>query len=63
MKLISEEKLGRVFVALDADASVTREVIAAAEEKRIPISYIESMKRLGKQFGIDTGASCAGVLS
>lgn len=62
LAMIDEGVLERVFVALDADAFVTREVIEAAENKNIPISYVESMKRLGRQFGIDIGAACAGVL-
>ncbi len=62
LTMIEAGKLARVFIALDADAYVTRDVIEAAEEQSVPISYVESMKRLGKGFGIDIGAACAGVL-
>lgn len=52
-----------VFVALDADAAVTRDVVAAAQARNLEIVYVDSMAALGKACGIDVGAAAAAILA
>lgn len=62
LKLMQEGSLTEVFLAEDADLFVTKEIEELASEKEIQITKVESMKKLGKQFGISVGAAAAGLL-
>ncbi|MCP8618052.1 50S ribosomal protein L7ae-like protein [Salirhabdus salicampi] len=50
-----------VVIANDADRQVTSRVIHLAEDLGIPISYVDSMKKLGKSCGIDVGAATVAI--
>ncbi len=51
-----------VYVARDADESVTRDVLIAARARNIEVIFVESMVSLGKACGIDVGAATAAIL-
>ena len=61
-KALMEDKIYQLYVAGDADQFVLRGVIEAAHLKNIDINYVDSMKKLGKDCGIDVGATTVGVL-
>ena len=61
-KAILDDEIERLFIAEDADKFVLRNIIETAELKGIHIEYVDSMKRLGKDCGIDVGAATVGVL-
>lgn len=51
-----------VFVALDADPRITESVFLTAEEAGVPITKVDSMKKLGKACGIDVGATTVAII-
>lgn len=46
-----------LYVAKDADHKLITSLIKVAEENRVEVKYIETMKELGKLCGIDVGAA------
>ncbi|PID82224.1 MAG: 50S ribosomal protein L7ae-like protein [Clostridiales bacterium] len=48
-----------VYVAKDAQEYVVRHVLETAEQKGVPIKWIDSMETLGNMFKIDVGAATA----
>jgi large subunit ribosomal protein L7A len=62
LRMLEQGRISEIFVAKDAELYVTRHILEAAREDRIPIKYVESMKQLGNLCGIDIGAAVAGSL-
>lgn len=62
LKLISEKKAVKVYIAEDCDESFKEKALAAAQRAGIPAEYAPSMKELGKACKIDVGASCAALM-
>ncbi len=62
LKAIEKGKAKMVFVALDADDKVVREVIRGCQEKAVPVVRAESMAVLGKACGIEVGAASAAIV-
>ena len=62
MRLAEQGKLEQLYVADDADTYVTRPVEEVAESMGIPLTHVESRKKLGHLCGIDIGAATAGVI-
>ncbi|OEF96410.1 ribosomal protein L7Ae-like protein [Vulcanibacillus modesticaldus] len=62
LKAIEQGKAQEVIVAKDADQRLTSRIIQYSEERKIAISYVDSMKQLGKASGIDVGAAAVAVL-
>lgn len=60
-KAIEQGLLKEVVVAKDADAHVTDPIVALCDEHQVPVTYVESMKQLGKSSKIDVGASTVGI--
>ena len=57
-------KSGGVFeliVAADADSKVIAKVLQTAKEMDVPITYVDSMKQLGKACSIDVGAATVAI--
>lgn len=61
IKAIKEDQLKEVIIADDADVRVTNKVVELAQEKNIPVTTVDSMKKLGKHCGIDVGAAAVGI--
>lgn len=61
MKAIKEDQIRELIIASDADSRVTNKVLELAQEKNIPVSTVDSMKKLGKHCGIDVGAAAVGI--
>lgn len=51
-----------VFVASDADPRITEGIIYTAKEMDVPVTVVESMKKLGKACGIDVGATTVAII-
>lgn len=62
LKAIEQEKTKEVIVAEDADYRYTSKVIEFGNQKGINISYVDSMKKLGKVCGIEVGAATVAIL-
>lgn len=63
VKALKTTKVLGVVVAEDADRRVINKVLLLAEEQQIPISKVDSMKKLGKACGIEVGASTVAIIN
>lgn len=61
VKALKAGEVIELVIAEDADAKVTAELVRIASEMNTAISYVESMKRLGKTCGIAVGASAVAI--
>lgn len=62
-KMIELGKASEVFVAKDADPRVTIKIVNLCNKAGVQITYVESMKQLGKVCGIDVGAAVAAAIN
>lgn len=51
-----------VFIAKDAEQHVVRRIIQLSSEKNIHVTYVPTMKELGKACNIDVGAATAVII-
>ncbi|MBO9597936.1 MAG: ribosomal L7Ae/L30e/S12e/Gadd45 family protein [Cohnella sp.] len=51
-----------VFVAGDADPRITGKVANLCKKLGITVTYVDSMKQLGKSCGIDVGAAIVAIV-
>lgn len=62
-KAIEQGQVTEVFVAQDADPRVTAKATSLSNTLGIKVTYVDSMKQLGKACGIDVGAAIVAVMS
>jgi len=62
LKFLKRDQAEALYVAKDAEQYVIRSVVKLAEERHIPITYVESMLILGKACNIDVGAATAVIV-
>jgi large subunit ribosomal protein L7A len=63
VKALKNQRVQEVFVAKDADLKLVEKVIQTAAEFQTPVSYVDSMKKLGKACDIEVGASAVAIIS
>ncbi len=51
-----------VYIAMDAEDKVTKEIILFCNEKHIPLERVETMKILGDACGISINAAVAALI-
>lgn len=61
IKALRAGEIKELFVAEDADFHVLDDVLALAEQYKVPVNKVDSMRKLGKACGIDVGASAAAI--
>jgi large subunit ribosomal protein L7A len=61
VKALKAGEVIELVIAEDADAKVTAELVRIASEMNTVISYVDSMKRLGKTCGIAVSASAVAI--
>jgi large subunit ribosomal protein L7A len=61
LKALQNNEVAEIVIASDADQRITNKVIALAKEQQIPISIVDSMKKLGKACGIEVGAAAVAI--
>jgi large subunit ribosomal protein L7A len=61
VRAIKSEAISRVVVAIDADPRLTSKIVLLANEANIPVTYVDSMKKLGKACGIKVGAAVVAI--
>lgn len=61
MKALKAGQIKELVVAEDADFHVLNEVLDLAQQNRIPVTKVDSMRKLGKACGIDVGASAVAI--
>lgn len=62
VKALRNGRVKEVLVAEDADFMLTSNVINTANELNIPVTYVDSMKSLGKACGIEVAASTVALI-
>jgi len=62
IKAIKDDRVSEVVLAADADIRVTSKIYELAQEKGVPITTVDSMKKLGKACGIDVGAAAVALI-
>ena len=61
-RALRASKVHKVYIARDAEAKVTSDIVKQCEEMHIPIIYVETMENLGNACGIDINAAVAALL-
>ncbi|KSU78430.1 50S ribosomal protein L7ae-like protein [Fictibacillus enclensis] len=61
IKALQNGEVRELVVADDADPRVTGKVLQIAQERLVPITRVDSMKKLGKACGIDVGAATVAI--
>lgn len=62
LKMVEVDKAIEVYIAEDADEHVTSKVVSLCEKKGIKLTYVSTMRDLGKACGIEVGAAVAAVV-
>jgi large subunit ribosomal protein L7A len=62
VRALKEGKALEVIIAEDADPSIVDKVMEAAKEANVPITKVDSMKKLGKACKIQVGAAAVAIL-
>lgn len=60
-RLVESGKAIEVFVAKDADPRMIQKIVHLCKKMGVRITYVDSMKQLGKACGIEVGAAMAAV--
>ncbi|MBO0999402.1 50S ribosomal protein L7ae-like protein [Bacillus sp. SD075] len=61
VRALKNNLIQEVIIADDADIYLTGRVIETAKELDVPITYVDSMRMLGKACGIDVGAATVAI--
>jgi large subunit ribosomal protein L7A len=61
VKALKAGEVLELVIAKDADAKVTAELLRTAREMNTAITYVDSMKKLGKACGIAVGAAAVAI--
>lgn len=62
-KMVELGKASEVFVAKDADPRVTAKIVNLCKKTGVQVTYVDSMKQLGKACGIEVGAAIAAIVN
>lgn len=63
MKMVELGKASEVFVAKDADPRITSKIVNLCKKTGVMVTYVDSMKQLGKACGIEVGAAMAAAVN
>ena len=61
IRAIEKGQMSQVVVAEDADDRVIGKILSLCKEYEIPVSYVDSMRHLGKVCGIEVSAAVVGI--
>lgn len=61
IRAMKKDIVQEVMIARDADPYLTARIVEVANELAVPITYVDSMKMLGKACGIDVGAAAVAI--
>lgn len=62
-KAVASGRAGRVYLAKDADPSLTQPLQALCVEHHIQITWVSDRNALGRACGIEVGAAAAAVVT
>ncbi|AZB41248.1 50S ribosomal protein L7ae-like protein [Bacillus sp. FJAT-42376] len=61
LKALQQGSVKELLIAEDADPRITSAVAQMAKEKKVPVTEVDSMKKLGKACGIEVGAAAVAI--
>lgn len=61
MKAVEQGLAAEVFVAKDADPRIVSRIVQLCEQYNVKLTYVATMRDLGKACGIEVGAAMAAV--
>lgn len=61
VKALKNGTVSDLVVAIDAEPRVTAKVVQTAIEMNVPITHVDSMKKLGKACRIEVGAAAVAI--
>lgn len=61
-KALENGVVASIFIAKDCEQRVVKGIIELCEKQSVPITYVDSMKQLGKACGIEVEAAVACIL-
>jgi len=62
-KSLKAGTISELLVAEDADPRLTSEVVTIAKASGVSVTYVDSMKKLGKTCGIKVGAAVVALIN
>ncbi|MCI3923300.1 ribosomal L7Ae/L30e/S12e/Gadd45 family protein [Paenibacillus sp. TRM 82003] len=62
-KAVESGFAAKLFVARDADPKLTSKIVSLAKKMGVDVTYVDSMKQLGKACGIEVGAAMAAIVN
>lgn len=62
-KMVELGKAAEVFVAKDADPRITAKIVNLCKKSGVQVTYVDSMKQLGKACGIEVGAAAVAAVN
>lgn len=62
LRALKAGNVTQVFVALDADPAIRGKVVYAAKASDIPVTEVNTMKKLGFACGLDVGTATAAII-
>lgn len=62
VRALKEGNVSELVVADDADPNITGKLIKQADDANIPVSHVDSMKKLGNACGIEVGAAAVAII-
>jgi len=62
LRAIKDGRASRVYLCKDADDFIYRQVEAACEEHRVPVTTLDSMEKLGKLCLVNVKTASAALL-
>lgn len=61
-RMLSSDTAECVFIAKDANTQLTCDLVQMAMAKSVPVSFVPTMRELGKLCQIDVGAAAAVII-
>ena len=62
LRALEGDKAARVYLGKDADGFIYHRINGLCEEKKVPVTVVDSMPELGKLCSVDVPAAAAAVL-
>jgi large subunit ribosomal protein L7A len=63
IKALKNGEVKEIVVADDADPRILYKVVQTAKELHVPVTRVDSMKKLGKACGIEVGAAAVAIIN
>lgn len=62
LQAVEQGMAEKVFVAQDADPRMVKRIVQLCGQRSIEVTYVDTMRNLGKACGIDVGAAMAALV-